>query len=368
MSRASMYVTKTPTSIKALRQAEPSAPTALRFPFRTCFLPYPTFHTTLCHHPRRRVQLCCSIESQDKPLSPEEISAIEAAALVTHYFSINNSSPLTTWQLAAFCNIKNLPLPSNLWDRSALESVARSYLRRERLSRVKRGAEWEAMSTPQKIRCLHEVCNAEGDVTYIDPATGYTVFSHYGHLKRGSCCGVKKGQGGDIERIHRCRHCPYDQEGMLRSAKLKGLQDRIQVVQRTKERAQELYKEGIDGVGLRIENGLDVREKEPMTSGAEIDTTNDGDKGESMVGVRERHGLAERFAKVVRREPESAKKEKVDCATCGDERYVTCTRCKGWTFLVSPQMMKCPQCDAKGYHPCMECTPFRPPLRSSFYS
>lgn len=363
-----MQTTNKPTSIQAPKQAVTPHPNAPHPPFLTCFLPCPPLLTTLRPHPRRNFQLSCSVESQHKTLSREETSAIEAAALVTHYFSINNPTPLTTWQLATFCNVKNLSLPSNLWDRTALESIARAYLRRERLSRVKHGAEWEAMSTPQKIRCLHEVCNAEGDVTYIDPATGYTVFSYFGHLKRGSCCGVKKEQGGEIERIHRCRHCPYDQEGVLRSSKLKGLQGRIEVVRRTKERAQELYKAGIDGIGSQTENGLDVREMESLTTPVAVGTNDEVGKGESMVGVRERDDLPERFAKVARRERLDAKEGKVECAACGDERYVTCTRCKGWTFLVSPQMMKCPQCDAKGYHPCMECTPFRPPSRSSFYS
>ena len=34
--------------------------------------------------------------------------------------------------------------------------------------------------------------------TYIDPQTGYTVFTAVAHLLRGYCCGSG------------CRHCPYD--------------------------------------------------------------------------------------------------------------------------------------------------------------
>jgi cob(I)alamin adenosyltransferase len=38
--------------------------------------------------------------------------------------------------------------------------------------------------------------------TYIDPSTGFTVFTEYAHLKRGTCCGNK------------CRHCPYGWENV----------------------------------------------------------------------------------------------------------------------------------------------------------
>jgi cob(I)alamin adenosyltransferase len=39
-----------------------------------------------------------------------------------------------------------------------------------------------------------------GERTYIDPETGFTVFTELIHLKRGKCCGNK------------CRHCPYGYE------------------------------------------------------------------------------------------------------------------------------------------------------------
>lgn len=43
----------------------------------------------------------------------------------------------------------------------------------------------------------HEEAMRDAQSTYIDPATGFTVFSELTHLKRGKCCG------------NRCRHCPY---------------------------------------------------------------------------------------------------------------------------------------------------------------
>ncbi|CAL8104032.1 unnamed protein product [Calicophoron daubneyi] len=36
-----------------------------------------------------------------------------------------------------------------------------------------------------------------GAKTYIDPKTGYVVFTECAHLERGKCCGS------------RCRHCPF---------------------------------------------------------------------------------------------------------------------------------------------------------------
>ena len=47
------------------------------------------------------------------------------------------------------------------------------------------------------IETLHrEACTAGRD-TYIDPATGYQVFTEHAHRKRGKCCGSG------------CRHCPF---------------------------------------------------------------------------------------------------------------------------------------------------------------
>jgi len=44
---------------------------------------------------------------------------------------------------------------------------------------------------------VHEQALSKAEGTYIDPETGYTVFTELTHLKRGKCCG------------NRCRHCPY---------------------------------------------------------------------------------------------------------------------------------------------------------------
>ena len=50
------------------------------------------------------------------------------------------------------------------------------------------------------IEDLHKEAVSKMKSTYIDPATGFTVFTEYSHLKRGKCCG------------NRCRHCPYGWE------------------------------------------------------------------------------------------------------------------------------------------------------------
>ncbi|QLY27447.1 hypothetical protein HW988_13505 [Bdellovibrio sp. KM01] len=44
---------------------------------------------------------------------------------------------------------------------------------------------------------LHEQACSEGKLFYIDPKTGYQVFTELNHIKRGHCCNSG------------CRHCPY---------------------------------------------------------------------------------------------------------------------------------------------------------------
>lgn len=52
------------------------------------------------------------------------------------------------------------------------------------------------------IEELHAAACGNGDSTYEDPATGFTVFTELSHLKRGKCCG------------RMCRHCPYGYENV----------------------------------------------------------------------------------------------------------------------------------------------------------
>eukprot|EP00956_Cyclotella_meneghiniana_P000801 scaffold903_cov91-Cyclotella_meneghiniana.AAC.2 len=46
-------------------------------------------------------------------------------------------------------------------------------------------------------KCHDDACK-EGKLTYVDPKTGYTVFTELAHKSRGKCCGSG------------CRHCPYN--------------------------------------------------------------------------------------------------------------------------------------------------------------
>ncbi len=45
---------------------------------------------------------------------------------------------------------------------------------------------------------LHEAAVARGETTYLDPETGFVVFTRLGLIARGNCCGAG------------CRHCPYE--------------------------------------------------------------------------------------------------------------------------------------------------------------
>nr|XP_046248656.1 uncharacterized protein C1orf53 homolog [Scatophagus argus] len=47
-------------------------------------------------------------------------------------------------------------------------------------------------------RIHREACEAKKQM-YVDPSSGYKVFTDYAHRQRGKCCGSA------------CRHCPYGQ-------------------------------------------------------------------------------------------------------------------------------------------------------------
>lgn len=53
---------------------------------------------------------------------------------------------------------------------------------------------------------LHDLACQKGELTYIDPATGYAVFTKIAHEKRGKCCGSG------------CRHCPYSHANVKNKA------------------------------------------------------------------------------------------------------------------------------------------------------
>jgi hypothetical protein len=53
-----------------------------------------------------------------------------------------------------------------------------------------------------EIEALHARAVAEGRGTYVDPETGYEVFTAAYLRARGTCCGSA------------CRHCPFDHENV----------------------------------------------------------------------------------------------------------------------------------------------------------
>lgn len=44
----------------------------------------------------------------------------------------------------------------------------------------------------------HTAAIAEGAHYYLDPESGFVVFTELAHIERGNCCGSE------------CRHCPYN--------------------------------------------------------------------------------------------------------------------------------------------------------------
>ncbi|XP_037351848.1 uncharacterized protein C1orf53 homolog [Talpa occidentalis] len=83
----------------------------------------------------------------------------------------------------------------------------RSPRRPERAGR--RPAREELTAAERRIAELHAAACAAGQLTYVDPATGYVVLTQLAHLQRGKCCGSA------------CRHCPYGQVNVKDSSKRK---------------------------------------------------------------------------------------------------------------------------------------------------
>lgn len=66
------------------------------------------------------------------------------------------------------------------------------------------------MSELKDIEEIHQKACELKKSNYIDPVSGYTVFTEYHHLKRGKCCG------------NSCRHCPYNHVNVKKKLKNKG--------------------------------------------------------------------------------------------------------------------------------------------------
>ncbi|XP_007939276.1 uncharacterized protein C1orf53 homolog [Orycteropus afer afer] len=67
----------------------------------------------------------------------------------------------------------------------------------------------ELTAAERRILELHTTACAAGQLTYVDPATGYVVLTQLAHLQRGECCGSA------------CRHCSYGQVNVKDPSKKK---------------------------------------------------------------------------------------------------------------------------------------------------
>ncbi|XP_004476406.2 uncharacterized protein C1orf53 homolog [Dasypus novemcinctus] len=74
---------------------------------------------------------------------------------------------------------------------------------------VKRPASEELTAADLRIVELHAAACAAGQLSYVDPATGFVVLTQLAHLQRGECCGSA------------CRHCPYGQVSVKDTSKKK---------------------------------------------------------------------------------------------------------------------------------------------------
>lgn len=154
-----------------------------------------------------------------------------AKATVRAQKALSRNDAASVGELRAFLWAKGLSERHDASESRLLRKRAKQYLTEEGAARVRSGEVWDALSDEKRVKMLHNVCNSEGDETYADPETGYTVFSAFGHLKRGYCCGLRVHENNVVERTHRCRHCPYNVKGLLTGKRWKGLQSRIAVIE-----------------------------------------------------------------------------------------------------------------------------------------
>ena len=74
------------------------------------------------------------------------------------------------------------------------------------------GGTLDRADTNGGFAAVHKTACERGESTYIDPATGYSVFTAVAHNERGWCCGSG------------CRHCPYGHENIQMDKKATKIQ------------------------------------------------------------------------------------------------------------------------------------------------
>lgn len=122
---------------------------------------------------------------------------------------------------------------------------------------------------------LHQVAIQQGQMTYQDPATGFTVFTELSHLKRGTCCGNK------------CRHCPYGYENVKPQNKTPEMSNKIPKLKSgDKDTAKAMVQQILaNAVEPSSSNGTQPADR---TTSKNVPYTRRGDGGTSQLGTGER--------------------------------------------------------------------------------
>jgi ATP:cob(I)alamin adenosyltransferase len=145
-----------------------------------------------------------------------------------------------------------------------------------------------------EIEEIHKIACQQGSATYIDPKTGFNVFTEISHLKRGTCCG------------NQCRHCPYGWENvpdtnLRRAAKVQS-GDRKAIEARLHEIQVGTSKQACSSSAVDNEPGKPTANSQAKRTGGRhggnltsknVPYTRGGDKGSSSLLTGERRSKAD---------------------------------------------------------------------------
>uniref|UniRef100_A0AAQ4PTE8 Chromosome 1 open reading frame 53 n=1 Tax=Gasterosteus aculeatus aculeatus TaxID=481459 RepID=A0AAQ4PTE8_GASAC len=118
--------------------------------------------------------------------------------------SVRQVSAVSTWRESAWIRARCLQADWKVDRRRVTRSAACGADERRKVlegsSPAEIGADLSGTKFTQEQMDIHaahtEACEAKKQM-YVDPSSGYKVFTEYAHLQRGKCCGTA------------CRHCPY---------------------------------------------------------------------------------------------------------------------------------------------------------------
>ncbi|XP_006834239.1 PREDICTED: uncharacterized protein C1orf53 homolog [Chrysochloris asiatica] len=137
-------------------------------------------------------------------MAARQLPALAGAALRKQQRTA--SPPKLLWARAGFRQYFSLALCSAS-EGDRCNSGSRWQSRPEGTGR--RPSRKELTVAERRIVELHAAACAAGQLTYVDPATGFVVLTQLAHLQRGECCGSA------------CRHCPYGQVNVKDPSKKK---------------------------------------------------------------------------------------------------------------------------------------------------